>query len=254
MFYAPSTKAACALAAAMLLFIAAPASAATITYDFTGFGLGLVTAGNGTDAANNTVVFTGSDGSTVRVSGWYLPTFTSAFDPARVGQYSTGLGVCNASESCPSDEQHQVDNIGQFDFLLFQFSSFASVNFSQVVVNPFGTHDTDITYYFGSSFLGGINGGGVAFRNALDSWLLTNVGLGTAYTGSGPHTSSPVTHALSGSGNWLLIAARAQETDRDDRFKLSSITVTTTTVPEPASLLLLGIGLAVNARRLRRRS
>jgi hypothetical protein len=50
------------------------------------------------------------------------------------------------------------------------------------------------------------------------------------------------------SGNYLILAANFGASDRDDKFKLRTITATQHTpdaVPEPSTIILMGSGLVV---------
>ena len=83
----------------------------------------------GEGSPNNQLSFT-SGGVTVYATAWYANT--NNFAKAALGQYLSGLGVCNDQEdgtngsngSFPCDSPyHAIDNNGQRDFVLFLFSA-----------------------------------------------------------------------------------------------------------------------------------
>ena len=92
------------LAALPLVFIALsmPADAATIVFDF---------SGSGGHQPVGTPMVQSSDGVTVTVTAW---SYLTSFQPASLGQWPNGIGVCNNGGNCGGarDGTHQVDNEG----------------------------------------------------------------------------------------------------------------------------------------------
>src|SRR4051812_10970796 len=118
--------------------------AATISYDFTATPSS--TAGSG---YGNSISYL-SGGVTVKATGWSITGQGNTFQSGQISSYSTGLGVCGRDEgtNCP-DPTHQVDNVGSYEFVLFQFSS--AVDPLSITIDPYGSYDRDVTYYVGGS-------------------------------------------------------------------------------------------------------
>jgi hypothetical protein len=223
-------------AATGLIAASSVANAATITFDLRSGG---TFAGSG---YGNSLTYTSGD-VTLRITAWGLTgNGNTTFQTAQLGQFSTGLGSCNRGEgtNC-GDPAHQVDNVSQYDFVLFQLSGPGTFSFSSIVIDPFGTHDRDVSYYVG---------------NAADPLSLTGTGLsGLAVVGLlGPeHDDASASSAArtvdldDAAGNSLLFGARLF-TDLDDRFKIKTLTInfteTITEVSEPGTLAAFGLGLA----------
>ena len=152
-----------------------------------------------------------------------------------------GLGVCNAVEGndC-SAPNHEVDNSGHLDFVLFQFSS--TVTSASVVLNPVcNCGFTDSTFYTGN-LTGTISGKSLA--------SLGTVGLSgpTSQTGGNSQQNVSIT-GISGGVTSILIGADINPNAphyQDDFFKIGSLTYSTGSgVPEPSSLTSLGLGLGL---------
>lgn len=230
------------------LTAALPLAASTLALDTGGTNVG---AGLG-----NVRTFT-SGSITVKVTAWGLTANSNTtFEAGQVGQFA-GLGVadCNKSEGAGcGDPSHQVDNSGERDFLLIQFSS--PVNLTGAVLHPYcgsgcpaGGWDRDVTYFTGV--------------NLALNLSLTGLGLGTlpvGFNGGTEILNTPggtLAIGLSGSGiNSLLIGASSTNVDGlIDRFKLQSVSFDASTVPEPATLGTLGaalVALGMFARRRRK--
>ncbi len=244
--------AAAALIVAATVAVATPSLAAPVTFNFLSTG--------GTNVGNsygNTRSFL-AGGLTLTVTSWATTGSGGALQSAQTGWFNGyGLGVCNRSEGrgCGSPE-HQVDNVGARDFILFRFS--AAVDPTGVSVNPYGIYDRDASYFVGNS------------ANAnLTNLVLTNLSLGLV--GYDDYSSisgnARTVGILGGSGNELLFGVAATGLNlvgaNDiwiDRFKIQSLTVDYTPgpqgsddpVPVPATLTLFGAAL-LGLRALRNR-
>lgn len=150
------------------------------------------------------------------------------------------MGSCNRDEgiNC-SSPQHQVDNYGDDDYILFLFDQ--QVEFNDIVIDPFGRFDRDVTFWIADVTtpvdLTGMN------PDHLDPPGSTIFGAPTFdynSKGSGPKTID----LLDETGNALLFAAKADpgSSGDNDYFKISSLTYTTV-VPVPAAIWLFSSGL-----------
>jgi hypothetical protein len=186
----------------------------------------------------------------VKVSAYAFTGGTGAAIDAWLAQYlntNGGLGVTHAS-----GDAHTIDNIGYADFVVFEFS--APVNVTGYYLNKFN-QDADSTWYVGNLAAGfDFTGKTLAQLNAL--------GLTTgANSWSSPGNTNPLETISTGVfGNYLILAASFAPTDKDDTFKIRSITAiqyTPDPVPEPGTILLVGTGLVAlgwGARKQARRS
>lgn len=245
---------------------ATPAMAGTIAWDFTG--------SNSSGSFGNTRTFT-SGGITITATAWGFTwgSGNTALESAALGQWSTGLGVCDRAEgSGCSDPSHQVDNEGYDNFVLFQFS--APVDITTVTIDPYGTWDRDVSYWAGN-VVGTLNLDGKTYAN------LAALGFGSRVDDDGTTSSSSRNVAISGGAvNALLFGAQVGGQDPTsytyncgsyqhprtctgtdysyDYFKISGLNATTVPppdtnpVPEPGTVVLLGTGVAALAVRYRR--
>ncbi len=127
----------------------------------------------------------------------------------QIGQYTGGLGVTN-----PSDSDHQVDGSGWNDIVVFDFSQ--DVILQSVTFSYFGGND-DFSFFFDNLDDGDLDG------------IAYNVD-----TNTNTYTFNSVWN-----GDLFGIGAL----DRNDEFKIKSMTVSA--IPLPAALPLYGAGLAV---------
>lgn len=209
---------------------------ASTVFDYTTNGFG---QGSGTNSVIQTV-----NGETVTATAFSV-TGNNNFQTATLGEYTGyGLGVCNQQElaaqgGCGSP-QHEIDDNGQNDFVLFQFS--AAVTSITITLDPVCNCDTDASYFVGN----GLNPSGKTLAQ-----------LGTATTSNETTSDTVRTVTLTGLGagvNSVLFGASVLGTD--NYFKIESLSVTqgSTAAPEPATFGLAGlalIGLGVIGKRRR---
>jgi hypothetical protein len=215
--------------------------AGPITFDFTGSQGGAT----GEGSVGNVRTFT-SGGVTVSVSGWsytydVAPGTDNALGQAALGRWSSGLGVCNVTETPCSSPDHQVDNVGIDDWVLFVFS--APVDITTVRIDPYGTFDRDVSYYVGNVStplsLTGVNYAG-----------LTALGFSSVLYSS-EATASDAYRDVSIAGGTVnaLLLGGYRASDQDDYFKIRSLSADYR-VPEPATAVMMLMGIAaIGARR-----
>jgi hypothetical protein len=229
--------------AGLVCAFALTAGATTVTFDFTSSG-GTV---GGSSPFGDTRTYTNGIYS-VTASSFSLPgNLSGNFTTAQLNQCNTlGLASCNQGEGagCGAPE-HQVDNHGNFDFVLFKFST--SVDPVSIVINPYGTYDRDVTYWIGN---------GNTNLSSIGLTGLSGAGFGSRIDDDSTVSGNARTVSLGGgNGNELLLAARLSGNGADDYldyFKIESLTVNTA-VPEPASLSLAGLALTTIELLRRRR-
>lgn len=236
--------------AGTLLFAASLASALPITvyFDFRGSG------GSGT--IGNSISFQGYSDSnfttpvaltvTVRAYGTgdsSTGTNGSTLTAAALGQWGSGLGVCDgieqgaksgkpATRSC-SDPHHRIDNYLSNNFVSFEFSSPVQ---SPVFVNLDYAGDTDVSYWWGSSLPGTILG----MNPSTQVGRIDENNIGTSYNDL---------NGATGASTGLLIGASVSNTDGyTDKFKFEKMKLkweepSNDEVPEPATLSLMGAAL-----------
>jgi PEP-CTERM motif len=199
-------------------------SAEAITWTF---------AGPGSEGSiGNSRSFT-SEGITVTATAWSYTS--SGFQAARLGLWSTGLGVCNQAESC-GNPAHQADNAGRNEFVLFQFSS--AVDPLSVRIDPYGSYDRDVSYWTGNVTLPSDLLAGETYSSLTSS----GVGFFSRIDNNGSISSSPRNVSITSPFVTTLLFGPRYNGGGDDYFKITSLTGTAS-VPEPSSVLLLGLGL-----------
>ncbi|WP_293971313.1 PEPxxWA-CTERM sorting domain-containing protein [Sphingomonas sp.] len=224
------------------------ASAATFTFSLTN-------QGNQSASAYNDLTFTSTSGGntiTMDVYGAHMNDATvsgnSALNTVTASTVAVwsgyGLGVLYGNDNT-GNETHQIDNVGGgVDFVVLSFSQAVTLSSYTTKAWAFGNNystdsDTSFMAYNGSlaDLLGGVN------RSAFST--VNNSG-GTNTT----NTGSSVTSAI-----WLVGAA-VGTSDRDDGFKLTSLSINAVpaTVPEPATwaMMLVGFGAIGGTMRSRK--
>lgn len=240
-----------ALAAALAL-TATPAAASTLaaagdtTWTFVSSGGGSPVQSWGS-SYGNVRKFT-QNGQVVWTSAW-SDTGTGSLENAFLGRHSSGLGVCNRLEGSISTcvgngVDHQVDNAGQQDFVLFRFDT--PVALQSLVVDPTGPWDRDVSFWVGTVDPA-INLAGVPLAN------LTSLGFGGRIDVFNAPGESALPVSLGGLiGNAILVSALLPADNSIDRFKIRSLTAgPATVVPVPAAawLFVSAGGLLVACRR-----
>lgn len=231
---------------AVATLAASKAEAATLIYDL--YSGSSTTATNSGSGYGNVRTFT-VGAVTVTVTAWGLTgNSETTFQTAQLGRFDTGLGSCNRSSGeqtgCGSP-QHQVDNSGADDFVLFQFSKL--VDPVSVTINPYGSRDRDVSYWVGN-VASNLNLTGYAVSG------LGGLGFGARTDDSSTASDDPRTVSIGGGQvNSLLFAGKVG--DYDDYFKIASLALEipeeTRDIPEPAAMTLLVASLLGLATRRR---
>jgi len=224
------------LSLSLAMAVAPSAHASPIVFSYTGGNLGQGTLGNNIVETNS--------GETVTATAWSVTgSGDTTFQTGALGQYSgLGLGDCNQDElavGC-SAPQHEVDDNGQDDFVLFTFST--PVTSVTITIDPVCDCDTNASYYVGKGL------------NPLGD-TLAQLGTVTNSNQISPDVTRSIT--LSGLGTGVTsILFGASTSGTDNYFKIESLSVTEgATAPEPATFGLAGaalIGLGVIRRKSRR--
>jgi MprA protease rhombosortase-interaction domain-containing protein len=232
-----------ALTAGFVVASSLVSNAQTVTWNLGG-GMGYA-ASNGT-----TLSFTQS-GVKVTASAWGYTkgSGNTAFENAKLGQWSPGLGVVNRDES-NSSPWHQVDNNKQNDYILFVFDKLVDITSIRVTPSPSG-YDTDASYWVGN-----ISSSNLADRTYANLGALGFSGEQISY-GSTPSSGASANVAInapSSGVNAILIGAQrigsAHFDSKTDAFKIGKITATV--VPEPSAALLTAVGALGFCLRRRR--
>lgn len=260
--------------AALALTVACGVASATITYNFTNnptADAGSTTAG----ASNQYSTFsTTSGGVQITATAWSTSsTGTALAKNADIGIYSgAGLGECspgdvgsgNPLSNCfGGAPQHQIDNSGSFEFVLFTFNN--AVDLSTISLANFGTTDThvdmDLSYW---------TSGNVVTDAAATLSTLSTKGFSTKVDildTSNSATSITDTFTTNNTNVKSLLVGAYVALGSDpanvysDFFKIQSLGVNLSTTqgggggaktPEPATFVMAGaalVGLGFSRRR-----
>ena len=134
---------------------------------------------------------------------------TGSWATAYLGLYGPGLGVTDSSES-GSSPSHKVDNIGRYNFVLFEFSAPIVVNQAFLDLSTWIGTKTD------------------PFNNhlTLSDSLLSSLTYEENLTSSTGTSRWADFNNGSRSGNVLILAAMVTDTTPEDEFKISKIDIT----------------------------
>lgn len=189
----------------------------------------------------------------VTITGWTLDPTQGIWQRAPLYVFSSGLGVCSASEtSCTSDPQHRVDNNGALEAVLFQFSNSAGTSV-QVDVNTVylsatsSTGDTDASFW--ARNFTNIAGPNVTLAGLTLAQLQTQWGLNQNLDSiGGGNRAANIPNNFS---DTFLLSARVGQSD--DYFKIRGLEIFTNSppttpgndpgVPEPSTYATLGAAL-----------
>lgn len=230
--------------------VASPAQAASVVknFDLTGS-----MADNG--PYGNALKFSANNDSSlqVKVTGWQSGQFTNRINSAYVGAYGAGIGVTGRIDLGGVGAFHQIDNaFGYTDFLLLQFNR--AVTLSSALLNVYqmvgvAGRDSDLAFY---------NAGGItttAWDSNIDLSIYSTLPSTWTTVEGGSASGDRTIGATGASTKWLLGAAFLPVGDRDDGFKIQSLSVSeVAAVPEPASWALMIVGFAAVGMSLRRRT
>ena len=235
-------------------------SAASYSWNFTGTG-GTncpVTYGRNSCAnPGNSMTFTATTpgGPTIKatVTAWYVNS-TGTLQSATLGQYSSGLGVCYATENCSGSNQ-QINNDADNEFLLFQFTT--PVDPTSITIKSTSNGGMGVSYWLGNAPLhtSSIN----LPEHGHDGFAVERLVSGSqnnlnAASGSGENTRAiDFSGAPSTPVNAVLFGAMYGYSGDD--FDISSMVGGTfaASVPEPASIFLLFTVIVAALRISRRR-
>jgi hypothetical protein len=115
-----------------------PTTCVPATYDFSGSSQSCGTAGNIREFS--------AGGVAVRVSA-FSRTTNGTWAAAYLGRYSAGLGVTDTSEGNGDNNRHVVDNVGRYNYVLFEFAE--PVIVTQAYLD-YVLGDSDIAVWIGS--------------------------------------------------------------------------------------------------------
>lgn len=207
------------------------AAYATTVFDYT---IGNLGQGSG----NNSIVRTQGNETVTATAVAMTGNNSTTFQWATLGQYSGfGLGVCDQLEVNCGSPQHEVDDSGQLDFVMFHFS--AMVTSVSITVTPVCNCDTNASYYVGNGF------------SPMGQTLL-QLGGATNSTEGSKNTTRTIT--LTGLGNGVdSVLFGASVIGNNNFFKIESLSVTqAATAPEPGTMAMAGaalIGLGLLGRK-----
>lgn len=208
------------------LALASSAHATPLLFSYT------TAPGSTGNSVGNQIAFTNGT-EIVTVTAWDA-VGTGKFQAAALDDYAGanyGLGVCTETQvtSTCNAPYHEVNDSGQFDFVLFSFSRPASS--VTIVINPVCDCNTNATYYVGTGSPSGE----------------TLAQLGTATNSNQTTKDTQRTITMSGLAGATSVLFGASTSGDDNFFKIASLSlspsVTEGTVPEPATFGVVGVAL-----------
>lgn len=223
--------------AAAALCAAAPANAASFVF----------TSGSNTALFGgvNSVALPSVAGITVTATAWATATSAVADLPVAgyVGRYTNGLGVTNGGEGNGStNNAHTIDNVVQYDFIKLEFSQ--AVKLTGLTLVGFDVDGNSSTPIDTDAW--------ISYGTGTNAFNTTALWQGYLDRGATMNNGAAFPTISSFSKVWLVGAARTT-TDRNDGFKLSTITAVAQ-VPEPATWLTVIVGFGMMGGALRRRT
>ncbi|MDO6416047.1 PEPxxWA-CTERM sorting domain-containing protein [Sphingomonas sp. BIUV-7] len=243
-------------ATAAAIAIAAPAAATSFVFN---------TTGNNTTVSSK--VFSSTVAGTtlnVRVSAWQAVdkagnTDLDDIQSASLGLWDGGLGVTgylngsSGSSESTAGNHHQIDNIGNVDFIMLQFDK--AVSLTSIYRNVYdlegvkGADDSDAAYWADTGKAIGTDWTAVYPLSGLD----VSEKLWTEIAGNSSDGSAVLTGTVPTASVWLVGASFLAT--RNDGFKISSLTVSYTppAVPETATWAMMVMGFGAVGAGLRRR-
>lgn len=151
------------------------------------------------------------NGVGVKASAFSRNKSTAAWETAYLGAYSGGLGVTDNAEGDGSGNKHTVDNVGQDNFVLFEFSEPVIVRRAYL---GYVVTDSDLTAWIGT-FADPFNN-----HLALSDALLASFSLSEANDTTSNDPRWADLNAGEIIGNALVISASVTDTTPDDYFKI----------------------------------
>ena len=173
-----------------------------------------LTGNSALDGPNGNVRSFNADGITVNASG-FSRDGSGTWDVAYLGAFSSGLGVTDTSEGNGSSGKHRVDNIGEQNYVLFEFSETVIVD--RVFLDSV-SRDSDISVWFGTI--------PDAFANhvTLSDSVLAGLVNETNNTRSSRSRWANVNDDEL-AGNVLVVAASVLDATPEDQFKIRKVKV-----------------------------
>ncbi len=173
-------------------------------------------AGNsGTDGPNGNIRTYNDNGVQVNASAFSRDS-GGTWDESFLGAFSSGLGVTDNSEGNGGNGTHRVDNVGEINYVVFEFSEDVIVDavFLDSVVN-----DSDISVWIGT-VNDPINNHvslNDALLDGLEHYEVNNTGSSNSRW-AGLNDGEVA-------GNILVIAASVEDTTPEDRFKIKKMDI-----------------------------
>ncbi|BCU79253.1 hypothetical protein llg_39680 [Luteolibacter sp. LG18] len=216
------------------------ASGQSLNWNLTG-SAGILDSGDKLFFTQNNITVTAS------AWGYTYGSSDNALEQAALGQWNVGMGVVSGTED-PSGVDHQLDNAGPDEWVLFVFSE--KVQITGVTVDPYGVYDRDVTYWTGNVSTN-IDLTGKTYADLAS--LGFNGETSDSSTASESARTVPVTNPAGGVNAILFGAKRGEYSGSDiDRFKITAMSTSSiAAVPEPTGLLLGSLGLLTLFKRRR---